>query len=104
VFKFQYYGIFVQSKNCGARETAVAKERLSNNIRFQATATKQTSTARQHILNRQEQTVAGRERHGKHVPAATDTHTRMNGDVCAGRASNKVSSLRESEENSHGIS
>jgi hypothetical protein len=26
------------------------------------------------------------ERLGKHVPAATDTHTRINGIVCAGRA------------------
>jgi hypothetical protein len=27
-----------------------------------------------------------RERLGKHVPTATDTHTRMNGGVCAGCA------------------
>jgi hypothetical protein len=29
-----YCGIFAQSKKCGARKTAVASERLSNNIRF----------------------------------------------------------------------
>jgi hypothetical protein len=30
----KYCGIFAQSKNCGARETAVARERLWDNIRF----------------------------------------------------------------------
>jgi hypothetical protein len=30
----KYCGMFAQSKNCEARETAVASERLSNNIRF----------------------------------------------------------------------
>jgi hypothetical protein len=45
-----------------------------------------TSVAGQQILNKQEQTAAARERLGKHVPAATDTHTRMNSVVCVGRA------------------
>jgi hypothetical protein len=40
--KSWYCGMFVRSKNCGARETAVASERLWNNIRFYATAAKQT--------------------------------------------------------------
>jgi hypothetical protein len=43
-----HWGIFVQSKNCGARETAVASERLWNDI--------------------------SRQRHGKHVPEPTDKH------------------------------
>jgi hypothetical protein len=30
----KYCGMFAQSKNCKARETAVASKRLSNNIRF----------------------------------------------------------------------
>jgi hypothetical protein len=30
----KYCGIFAQSKNCGARETAVANEWLWNNFRF----------------------------------------------------------------------
>jgi hypothetical protein len=29
-----YFGLFAQSKHCGARETAVASERLWNNVRF----------------------------------------------------------------------
>jgi hypothetical protein len=31
---WEYCEIFVQSKNCGTNETAVASERLLNNIRF----------------------------------------------------------------------
>jgi hypothetical protein len=34
----KYCGIFAQSKNCGARETAVASKRLWNNISFYDTA------------------------------------------------------------------
>jgi hypothetical protein len=30
----KHCGIFAQTKNCGARETAVADERLWNNFRF----------------------------------------------------------------------
>jgi hypothetical protein len=40
----------------------------------------------QQILNKQEQTAAAKERLGKHVPAAADTHTRMNGVIYACRA------------------
>jgi hypothetical protein len=45
-----------------------------------------TSVATQQILNKKEQTTAAREQLGKHVPAATDMHTRVNVVVCAGRA------------------
>jgi hypothetical protein len=34
-----------------------------------------------------------RERLGKHVPTATDTHTKMNGVVCAGRRGKQISSV-----------
>jgi hypothetical protein len=33
-FEYEYIGIFAQSKNYGARETADANEQLWNNIRF----------------------------------------------------------------------
>jgi hypothetical protein len=52
-----YYGIFAQSKNCGATETAIT-----------------TSTAGQQILNKLEQKAAAREQLGKHIPVAMDTH------------------------------
>jgi hypothetical protein len=44
--RWGYCGIFAQSKNCGARETAADNEWLWNNIRFQATAAKQTTERR----------------------------------------------------------
>jgi hypothetical protein len=37
----KYYDVFAQSKNCGARQTVLASERLGNNIYLEATATKQ---------------------------------------------------------------
>jgi hypothetical protein len=54
-----YYGIFAQSKNCGARETAVM-----------------TSIAGQQIPNKLEQKAAAREQLGKHNPMATETQQR----------------------------
>jgi cytochrome c5 len=41
------------------------------------------SVARQQIISKQEQTAAARERLGKHVPAATNTHTKIKDIVCA---------------------
>jgi hypothetical protein len=42
-FYEKYYDIFAQCKNCEARQTVVASERLGNNIRLQATAAEQTT-------------------------------------------------------------
>jgi hypothetical protein len=50
-----------------------------------ANGSETTFIAGQQILNKQEQTVAVRKRFGKHVPAATDMHTRMNDVACAAR-------------------
>jgi hypothetical protein len=42
----KYCGIFAPSKNCGARETDIASERLWNNSRLWATAPKLTTERR----------------------------------------------------------
>jgi hypothetical protein len=41
---------------------------------LQAKGIETTSVSRQQILNKQEQTAVAKERLGKYVPAATDTH------------------------------
>jgi hypothetical protein len=45
-----------------------------------------TSVDRHQIVNKQEYTVAARERLCKHVPASRDAHMKTNCVVCDGRA------------------
>jgi hypothetical protein len=72
-----------------------------------------TSVTRQQILNKQKLTAAARERLGKHVPAATDTHATIDvpfetgfssvvraEDLLGREMGNLDSSLWESEEKS----
>jgi hypothetical protein len=67
-----------------ARIVEPQKQQLLGNGREKDNGTASITT--QQILNKQEYTAAAWEQLGKHVPAATDTHKRMNGVAYAGRA------------------
>jgi hypothetical protein len=62
----------------GSEKTLVSRQRHETDNR-------RTSVDRKKILNKQEYMVAARERLDKRVPAATDTLTRIDGFICAGR-------------------